>query len=86
MNRLQRHVLVVALGAVCLVVGVGVNQLWSLDASGGWFMYAPDSDSAFRPSAGQGTVFREGVVWMLAIAAWASVACWLYRDADRQRD
>ncbi len=76
MNRLQRHVLVVALGAVCLVVGVG----------GGWFMYAPDSDSAFRPSAGQGTVFREGVVWMLAIAAWASVACWLYRNADRQRD
>lgn len=86
MNRLQRHVLVVALGAVCLVLGAGVNQLWNADASGGWFMYAPNSDAPFVSSGDRQTVLRGAVVWLVLILVWVSVAWRLYRNADPHRD
>lgn len=86
MNRLQRHVLVVALGAVCLVVGAGVNQLWNSGASGGWFMYAPNSDAQFLPSADHGNVVRQAAVWLFVIVVWASVAWRLYRNTDAERE
>ncbi len=86
MNRLQRHVLVVAVGAVCLVVGAGVNQLLNSGASGGWFMYAPNSDAPFLPSADDGTVVRQAAVWLLVILVWASVAWRLYGKVDAERE
>lgn len=82
MNRSQRHVTAVALGAVSIVIGLAVNRIWSGTPSGGWLMYAPNSDVAFEPSSETGTILRAIGVWLVVIGLWTMATFRLYRSSE----
>ena len=82
MNRSQRHVTAVALGAVSIVTGLAVNRIWNGPPSGGWFMYAPDSDVPFEPSSETGTILRALGVWFVVIGLWTMAMFRLYRSSE----
>lgn len=76
MQPAQRTVVVVATGVALAVAAVTVNRLLAGPA-GGWFAYAPGTGPIFPDH--DGVVWREAAVWLVAIAAWAGLALWLYR-------
>ena len=82
MNRSQRHVTAVALGAVSVVIGLAVNRIWNGTPSGGWFMYAPNSDVSFEASSDTGRTVRTVGVWLVVIGVWTVVTFRLYRSSE----
>ena len=76
MQQAQRTVVVVATGVALAVAAVTVNRLLA-DPAGDWFAYAPDT-GVVAPSHDR-AIWREAAVWLVAIAAWAGLALWLYR-------
>ena len=82
MNRSQRHVTAVALGAVSIVSALAVNRIWNGTPSGGWFMYAPNSDVSFEPASETGTILRTLGVWFVVIGLWTIVTFRLYRSSE----
>lgn len=78
MNRGQRIVLVVAIGAVATVVANGLNAVLD-QPDGGWFMYAPGSEVTFS-SSDHGQTVRAAAVWLAAIGAWLGLSWLVLRD------
>ena len=77
MNTAQRTVLVIAYGLAIAVLVATVNIVLA-DGGSGWFNYAPNSDVVFgRPS--DGDAWREGLIWLAGIVAWAAGSVWIYR-------
>lgn len=72
----------VALGAVCIVIGVAVNRVWNETSAGGWFMYAPNSDVGLEPSSHTGSTVRSLGVWFVVIGVWTAVAFRMYRSTE----
>jgi hypothetical protein len=77
MQRAQRTVVVVATGLALAVLAGTINRVLA-DPAGGWFTYAPNTGMTFGPDH-DGTFWREGAVWLGAIAIWAGISLWLYR-------
>ncbi len=82
MNRSQRHVVAIALAAVCLVAGAVADRAWIGRSNEGWFMYAPGSTSPLDPSNDAETAIRRVGVWLAVIGVWTAVAWRLYRDSE----
>jgi hypothetical protein len=77
MQKPQRTVVVVATGLALAVVAATVNRLLA-DSDGGWFAYAPNTGETFTPSD-RAPIWRDGAVWLAAIAAWTGISLWMYR-------
>jgi hypothetical protein len=69
----QRIVVVVALAGVFRTVGVW----WAatMYPAGGWFNYAPLSESPYLAEAGRPT--GPALVWLVLIVLWAVLSVWL---------
>jgi len=83
-NRRQRIVLVVVLGAVAVIGAVLVNRLLAGDDEG-WFAYAPSSAVAYGPQS-TSVVWRDALVWLAATAIWGAVSLWLLRSSAGSED
>ncbi len=74
---------VLAFGALCWAVANTVNHWMRFRSTdGGWFNYAPTNAVAFSPNSTW--VFRELLIWLIAIAVWLIVSMWLLRATDRK--
>jgi hypothetical protein len=80
MNDRQRTVVVIGSGLALAVVASTVNRLLA-DPVGAWFAYAPNTDVTFSPERlnSDTWIWREGAVWLAAIAIWSGLALWLFR-------
>ena len=79
MNRRQKAVTSIALGAGLAVVASAVAAKWNGSADGGWFMYS--QDSLYYASSG-GSPFRTAAVWLVAIGIWFVVSWRLFRSDE----
>ena len=79
LNRAQRVVLVVAIGAVLVVGVLALTAEWNRPR-GGWFAYAPNTEVAF---AGDGSsswpIWRDALTWVGAVVVWAGAALYVLR-------
>jgi hypothetical protein len=78
MSRAQRIVLVVAIGAVAVVIANTANAVLD-QPDGGWFMYAPDSTVTFDVDD-DGAVIRAGAIWLAAIGMWLGLSWLILRE------
>ncbi|HKY14584.1 MAG TPA: hypothetical protein VJM33_06630 [Microthrixaceae bacterium] len=83
MNHSQRTVVVVALGVVIAAAVNGVNH--SVELTGGWFNYAPNSGLLFDQDAvlNNNHFWPETLWWLLGALVWAGLSVWIYRDRPR---
>ena len=83
MSGRQRVVLVVALGAFCIVAASTLTRLLA-SADGGWFAYDP-STSVVRTES-DGAVIRDALIWVAAIVVWVVPSFRLLRRDDDRAD
>ncbi len=72
----QRIVLVVALAAALRLVGLYIVTGGANNPGGGWFGYAPATESLLLRPVGTGSP-GSLIVWLVLIALWAVVSVWL---------
>jgi heme/copper-type cytochrome/quinol oxidase subunit 1 len=79
LNRGQRVVLVVALGAG---LDVACSWLTASDRLTGWTGYAPlSTSSTFAGPFPTMPAWAQIVIWLALIAVWGAVSLWLLRSA-----
>lgn len=82
MNRSQRVVLSIALGAALIVAASAVNA-WIMGSSGGgWFMYPPNANAIAPLTSTDYYLAQQLGVWIVAIAIWLSVRWRLLRTPE----
>jgi hypothetical protein len=81
----QRIVLVVALAAACLAVGLYVASLDNGTGSFGWYAYAPVRSTANYPLTGPTGLagWLRLIIGLALTAFWALASLWLLRPARR---
>jgi hypothetical protein len=81
----QRIVLVVALAAACLAVGLYVASLNGGTGSFGWYAYAPVRSTANYPLTGPTRLagWLRLIIGLALTALWALASLWLLRPARR---
>jgi len=70
----QRIVLVVAMGAVAIVVAWTLVDWAFMQQDEGWFMLAPDSSVLYSPGPSSGDRIGTAAVWIGAIGLWFALS------------
>lgn len=79
LNRAQRVVLVVALGAAMAVTGTYITTLGNFRTR--WMAYAPLSESIYQPNLGL-VPWLQLAVWFGLILIWTAASVRLLKDSD----
>jgi hypothetical protein len=82
MTHGRRLCLMIALGAALTVLAAAINALLRDSPDGGWFMYAPNSNTLLTSNpGGRGVVLRESAVWLAAIGLWLAIAWRVFKSS-----
>jgi hypothetical protein len=73
-TRPQRIVLVIAIGAVAVVVASTLDDWWFMQPDDGWFMQAPNSSVLYSPGPSTGDRLGTAAVWIGAIGTWLGLS------------
>ena len=78
-NRAQKTVASIALGAALAVVASSVAAGLNDPADGGWFVYSTNSTTLYSASS-SGSTFRTAAVWLAVIAIWFGLSWRVFRS------
>ena len=82
MNRSQRVILSIAVGAALIAAASAINAWIVGPTQGGWFMYAPNANTVAPLSSTDNYLLQQLGVWLIAIAMWL-IVCWrLFRTTE----
>jgi hypothetical protein len=80
-NRSQKSVTSIALGAGLAVAASAVVSWMNGPSDGGWFMYSPNSTTLYDAST-SGDTLRTAAVWLVAVGIWFGVSWRLFRSDE----
>ena len=81
-NRSQRVILSIAIGAVLIAAASAINVWIVGPTQGGWFMYAPNASAVAPLSSTDNYLLQQLGVWLIAIGMWL-IVCWrLFRSTE----
>jgi hypothetical protein len=75
MNRAQRVILSIAIGAALIAGASAINARIVGETAGGWFMYEPNANAINPLASTNDHVLQQLGVWLVAIALWC-IVCW----------
>jgi hypothetical protein len=76
----QRIALVVAIGAIAIVVARTLVDWWFMQPDDGWFMEAPNSSVLYSPGPSSGDRIGTAAVWIGAIGIWLALSWRILSD------
>jgi heme/copper-type cytochrome/quinol oxidase subunit 1 len=82
LSQPQRIVVVIALGMACGAAGIYLVNLRNT-VNGGWYAYAPLSQSVYPPHAGLAGWLRL-IIWLALIGLWALVSIRVLRPSPEE--
>lgn len=82
LSKPQRIAVVIALGMACGAAGIYLVNLGNA-ASGGWYAYAPLSQSVYPPHTELAGWLRL-IIWLALVGSWALVSIRVLRPSPKE--